>query len=170
MTRAESKRRIAHEIREFLIVFLFLAPFFMSFATFRTYVVGEPGSWYFNYGTALVNALILAKIIVIGELAGLGKRSEDKALIFSTLHKAVAFTLLAMAFHAIEGTVRGVLHGQTAFAAFYGTVVTDKGEFLGRGLVLFFGALPFFALREVRRVMGEDPFHRLFFGRGFHPS
>ena len=109
--RAESKRRIAHEIKEFLTVFLFLAPFFMSFATYRICVVGETGSWYFNYGMALVNAIVLAKIIAIGELAKLGKTSENKALIVSTFHKAVAFTLLSLAFHAIEGTVRGILHG-----------------------------------------------------------
>ena len=78
---------IPRRLKEFLFVFLLLAPFFASFATYRIYVVGESADGYFNYGTALVNALVLSKIILIGDLAKLDKSSEHRRLIVSTLHK-----------------------------------------------------------------------------------
>jgi hypothetical protein len=68
-------------LREFLFVFLFVAPFFLSFEGYKMYLPHEPGSSLFKYGVALLNALVLSKVILIGELAGLGRYSEHKPLI-----------------------------------------------------------------------------------------
>jgi hypothetical protein len=159
MNKESGKERIVHELREFLTVFLFLAPFFASFATYRIYLKG--GSELLALGLAMVNALVLAKIILIGEIARLGRRSENKPLLVSTIHKSLMFTLLYLAFHVLEEGVHGVLHGHS----FFRPLVVEKEEFLGLGLVLFFAMIPFFAVREMRRVMGADNFRHLFLGR-----
>ncbi|MBV8477908.1 MAG: hypothetical protein JO033_27705 [Acidobacteriaceae bacterium] len=169
MNKADAKERFAHEMKEFFVVFLFLAPFFISFATFRMYVTGEFQNAFFRYGTALVNALILAKIVLIGEIAKLGKRSENKPLIVSTVYKSLVFSLFYLAFHVLEGTVRGLVHRQAFFGALHAATVTQAGELLSVGLVMFFAFIPFFALRETRRVIGADKFRHLFFGAGRPP-
>ena len=158
-----SKQGIAHELREFLVVFLFIAPFVITLATYRIFL-GTRENTLFVYVAALVNALVLSKIILIGELIGLGKRSENKPLILPTLHKSVAFTLLYLAFLGLESTVHDLLHGQSLLAALSAAFVAEGGELLMRGLVTFFAAIPFFALRELRRVPGPDTFRGLFFG------
>jgi hypothetical protein len=162
MNIADSKKRVAHEMEEFLVVFVLLAPFFVSFATFRMYVTREFGNALFVYGTALFNALVLAKIILIGELAKLGRGSEGKPLIVSTIHKSALFTLFYIAFHILEHTVRGLWHGETFLGAIHAAAATRKGELVCMALVLFFAFIPFFAVREMRRVMGEDKFRDLF--------
>jgi hypothetical protein len=91
---SKAKQKIAHEFKEFLIVSLFLAPFFLAFEGFKISLVHEPGNSLFKYGIALLNALVLSKIILMGELIGLGKKSERKPLIVSTIHKAGMFTVL----------------------------------------------------------------------------
>ncbi|HEY6343908.1 MAG TPA: hypothetical protein VIY49_20625 [Bryobacteraceae bacterium] len=159
MNKENRKQRIVHELWEFLTVFLFLAPFFASFATYRVYLKGGSGEL-LALGIAMVNALVLAKIILIGEMARLGRRSENKPLFVSTIHKAIMFTMLYLAFHVLEEGVRGVLHGHS----FFRPLVVEKEELLGIGLVLFFAMIPFFAMREMRRVMGADNFRHLFFG------
>ena len=105
----------------------------------------------------------MAKVILIGEIAKLGKRSENKPLFVSTIHKAVMFTLLYLAFHVLEEGVRGVFHGQGFFRTLDAALL-DKKEVLIRGLVVFFAFIPFFAVREMRRVMGADNIRYLFFG------
>jgi hypothetical protein len=162
MNIADSKKRVAHEMYEFVVVFVLLAPFFVSFATFRMYVTHEFGNAFFAYGTALFNALVLAKIILIGELARLGKRSESEPLIVSTIYKSALFTVLYVAFHVLESAVHALWHGQTFLGAIYQAAVTRRGELVSIGLVLFFAFIPFFALRETRRVMGADKFLELF--------
>jgi hypothetical protein len=159
------KNRFVHELNEFLSAFIFIAPFVLSFATFRLYVSATPGPALFVYATALVNALVLAKIVLIEEWVRMGKRSEDKALMLSTIHKSFFFTLLFLAFHILEGAVHHLWHGQTLASSLDTELVKNKSELLGTGLVIFFGSMPFFALREVRRVIGIDAFRSLFFSR-----
>jgi hypothetical protein len=117
-----------------------------------------------------VNALVLAKIILIGELARLGKSSENRRLIISTVHKAAVFTVFYLAFHVLESAVRGLLHGQTFFGALRAATVTEGKELLSLAFVMFFAFIPFFALRETRRVLGADKFRDLFFAKRQPPS
>jgi len=44
-----------------------------------------------NYGFAVIEALVLAKVIMIGEVARLGRGLERKPLIYPTLYKTVVF-------------------------------------------------------------------------------
>ncbi len=164
MNRGKVKPKIARELTEYLLVFLFVAPFLLSFEAFRINLLHEPGNRLFEYGTALVNALVLSKMILIGELVGLGKRSEHKPLIVPTLHKAGSFTLLYMVFHVLERTIHGVVHGETFVGALRAAAVAAKGEVVTRAIMVFFAFIPFFALFETRRVMGEDGFRSLFLG------
>jgi hypothetical protein len=162
MNKENRKQRIVHELWEFLVVFLCLAPFFASFATYRNYLTGKSGEL-LTLGIAMVKALVFAKIILIGEIAKLGRRSENKPLFVSTVHKAIMFTLLYLAFHVLEEGLRSLLHGQRFFPAVV-AVLQEKEGLLSVGLVVFFAFIPFFAMREMRRVMGADNFHYLFFG------
>jgi hypothetical protein len=70
--------------------------------------------------------------------------------------------MLYLAFHVLESTVRGLLHGQTFFDALQAVAVAGRRELIGLGFVILFGFIPFFALREIRRVLGEDEFRHLF--------
>ena len=156
------KQRIIHEVGEFLRIFLYLAPFFCAFATYRMLLLDQFEEKYFAYGAALVNALVLSKIILLGEHLRLGKRQEHKPMIHSTIYKSFLFTLLVAVSHILEDAVKGVLHGEGivgAFAAFSGQGI---GEMLAHSLVMFCAFLPFFALREVERVLGEGRMADLF--------
>jgi hypothetical protein len=160
------RQKLIHETREFLDVFLFLAPFVISFAIYQSYLtIGEADSL-FVYGAALVNALVLSKIILIGELLGLGRRSEAKPLIVPSLHKAVVFSLFYLSFRGLEETARLMFHGLTLSRALNAAFIGDKKELVTRALVMSFAAIPFFALRETRRVLGANRFYSLFFRGG----
>jgi beta-phosphoglucomutase family hydrolase len=119
----------------------------------------------FEYGTGLINALILSKVILTGEhILKLGKQQENKPLIYPTVWKSFLFTLLATAFYVVEHIAKGLLRGG-GIAAGLGTIrEMGTGQLLGRSLVMFFAFLPFFALRETGRALGEGKLKTLFFG------
>ena len=162
MDEPKLKQRIIHELGEFLRIFLFLAPLFSAFATYRMAILEEFGGKYFAYGAALVNALLLSKIILLGEYLKLGKRYECKPALYSTLYKSFVFTVLVVVFRVLEGAVKGLLHGEGIAGAFAELRGLGIGEMLARSLVMFCAFLPFFALRETARAVGERRLEDLF--------
>ena len=163
MEKAGLKQRAAHGVREFLAVFLFLAPWFLAFSTYRMLLLNRFAEEEFEYGTGLVNALILSKVILTGEYLRLGKGHEHKPLIFATIWKSFLFALAAAAFYVVEQIVRGLLRGGGFAAGLTSLRDMGAGEILGRSLVMFFAFVPFFALRETGRVLGEGKLQELFF-------
>lgn len=164
MKKQKLQRKVGHELREFLTVFLFLVPFLFSFTAYGIYVAQEFGASSFHYGIAVVNALVLSKVILIGEVAGLGRQLEKKPLLISTLYKSAVFTIFFLAFHILENILHGCIHGRPLAGALNAELVFGKAKLLSLTAVIFLAFIPFFALREIRRVLGDDQFRHLFFG------
>jgi len=161
--KAELKQKAKHEGRELLVVTLYLAFFFCALATYNMLLLREYHVQYWNYTFALINALVVAKVILIGEYAHVGKRHEDKPLFLSAIWKAFLFSLLVFAFHIVEEVIKRLIHGADMAAASRDIRID---ELLARSLIIFCTFIPFFAFREFRRVMGEDEFRAMVFGSG----
>ena len=166
--RATLKRKVIHEFEDFAVLFLYLAFFFCALAIYSMLLLNEFHVSYFVLGFALIKALVIAKVILIGEHMHLGRKHEAKPLFFSALHKAFLFTLLVFGFHVIEEVTKQLLHGgQKMGAAFHGMRIEDL---LSRTVLVFCTFIPLFAFRELRRVMGEGRFLDLFFRMGATPK
>jgi hypothetical protein len=159
--KAKLKRKAEHELRELLEIFLYLAFFFCALTTYSMLLLDEFHVKYWNYAFALINALVITKVIMIGEYAHVGKRGESKALLLSAVWKAFLFGLLVFGFHVVEEMVKRLIHGSNVEAASHEIRVD---QLLGRSLIVFCTFVPLFAFREFRRAMGEDKFRDLVFG------
>jgi hypothetical protein len=160
--KAELKQKAKHEGRELLVIFLYLAFFFCSLATYNILLLREYHvEQYWNFAFALINALVVAKVILIGEYAHVGKRHEDKPLFVSAIWKAFLFGLLVFAFHVVEEVIKRLIHGADVATASRDIRID---ELLARSLIVFCTFIPLFAFREFRRKMGEEEFHAMVFG------
>ena len=157
------KRGLAHAVREFFGVFLFLAPWFLAFSTYRLLLLRKFTEQPLEFGTGLLNALILSKVILTGEYLHVGTRHQNKPLIYSAIWKSLLFALLAGVFYVVEHIVRGVLRGGGLTTGIDSLRAMGVAEILARSLVMFFAFIPFFALREIGRVLGEGKLKELFF-------
>jgi hypothetical protein len=157
------KQKAVHELQDFAGISLYLAFFFCAIATYSVLLLNQFHVSYFVYGTALINALVIAKVILIGEYAHLGKKQESKPLFQSALYKAFLFSLLVFAFHIVEEAIKRRWRGENFATAYHGIRIS---ELLARSVVPFCAFLPLFAFRELRRVLGEDKFRSLFFRTG----
>ena len=106
---------------------------------------------------------MLAKLILIGDAMRIGRRLEHKPLIVPTLWKAVVFSLWVAVFSVLEHTIEGLLRHQGLAGGFEELISTGKYELLGRCLVMFSAFIPFFACKELERVLGEGQLLTLFF-------
>jgi hypothetical protein len=157
------KQKATHELVQLVAIFLYLAFSFCALATYSMLLLKEFSVSYFTYGFSLINALVIAKVILIGEYAHLGKKHEAKPLLLAAIHKAFLFSLLVFAFHVVEEVIKLLIHRENLATALHEIRIDDL---LGRSLVVFCTFIPLFAFRELQRVLGEENFRALFFRTG----
>jgi uncharacterized membrane protein len=113
----------------------------------------------------VIEALVLAKVIMIGDVVRLGRGLERKPLIVPTLYKTVVFTLFVGVFKLVENMIKGLWKGTGlagGLAEFFGK---GSNEILANSLIVFVAFIPFFAIKELGRVWGGDKIRALFFRR-----
>lgn len=149
------KRTIVHELIEYGIDFAYLAFFLVAFTWYRRLILAEYQIPYTDYWFPVIEAAILAKVIMIGDLLRLGRRLEDRPLIFPTLFRTAAFSVWVGLFNVLEATVKALLHGKGVMGGFEEIASRGRYELLARCLVILVAFLPFFAFKELQRVLGE---------------
>jgi hypothetical protein len=154
------KQKAVHEAKEITYVFLYLAAFFCTLATYSMLLLEKFEISYFTYGAALLNALIITKIILIGEALHFGKKHEAKPLFYSCVYKAFVYCVLVFAFHIVEEVIKRLIHGKEMVGAFREVRID---ELLARSVIIFLTFILFFAFRELGRVMGPDKLRDMFF-------
>ena len=162
-TAPSLKQKATHELKDFAAISLYLAFFFCALSTYAMLLLKKYKIDYLNYTFAIVNGLIIAKIILVGEWVHLGKKGEAKPLYLAVLYKSFVFGLLVYAFHFVEEFIKRLIHHLPA-----GTVVhnIDFDDLMGKAIIMFCAFIPLFAFRELGRVMGVDRLNALFFKSG----
>ena len=78
---ASMKQKALHEFRELVALSLYLGFFFCALAAYRVLLLNEYHLKSLTFAFALINALAVAKVIMIGEYAKVGRRYESRPLL-----------------------------------------------------------------------------------------
>jgi len=156
--------KLRHELIEYAFNVVYLMLVFAAFTQYRRFLLAEYNITYTNYWVGLFGALVFGKVIMIGSVFRLGRWLEDKPLIFPTIYKALLFFGFILVFRVVEYAIKGLLHGDGLAAAFF-EFFAQKGldEVLANGLVVLVALIPFFAVKELGRVLGRERIAALFF-------
>jgi hypothetical protein len=160
------KEKAVFQLKEFFGMFLYLWVLFALFAIHHSIILVEKRINYQAQGFAIINALILAKLMLIGEDLHLGKRFEDKPLIYSILYKSLVFCVFFIGFHIIEEMAVGVIRGGTIGQSFPAIGGGSLQGIFSVGAIVFIALIPFFAFREIGRVIGKSELWSLLLTRG----
>jgi hypothetical protein len=136
-------------------MFLYLWLLFALFTYHKAIVLAQHRIDYKPFGLALFNAFVLAKVMLVAEELRLGTRFRKKAPIFPILHKSVLFAILFISFNLVEKIVAGLWKGKTLAESLPGIWGRGVGEVVIAGLIITVALIPFFAFRELSRVMGK---------------
>jgi hypothetical protein len=129
-------------------------------------ILAEYNIHYLKYGVAIIEALVLAKIIWAADKLGLGanKLFKNKPLIYPTLYDAAVFGLFVGIFSVVEHTIAGLLKGKGWLGGLAELRAEGGYELIARCLITFCVFIPFFAFKELARTFGdESKLGRLFF-------
>lgn len=157
------KNKIFHEMLEYWINVVYLTLVFAAFTQYRRFLLAAYDITYTNYWVAVIEALVLAKVIMIGAVLRLGRGLEDKPLIYPTLYKTVVFTLFVGVIKLIEHVIKGLWKGEGLTGGFIEFFGKWPHELLANSLVVFVAFIPFFGVKELGRVLGQDKIRELFF-------
>jgi len=163
------KEKVRHELIEYGINVIYLTLVFAAFTVYRRLLLAAHDVTYTNYGVALIEALILGKVIMIGSVFRLGRGLESKPLIYPTLYKTVVFCFLVGVFAVVEHVIKGLWKGEGITGGLHDLYEKGFHELLANSLVVFVALIPFFAVKELGRVLGERKIRDLFFRSSVDP-
>jgi phosphatidylserine synthase len=161
-----SKQQFYHQMASFIGIAIYLFLLFGILALHEAVVSAKDGIEYHFYGFAIVNALVLGKVILVAEDFRFAEWFREKRPIYAILTKAVAFTILLLTFDIVEEVVVGKFKGKTISESLPHIGDGSPRAFLFIIIIFCIALIPFFSFREIGRVFGERELRSLFFTPG----
>jgi hypothetical protein len=155
------KQKGIEEARKLFWIFVYLWALLSLFAVHKALVLNEP-SLFYHGGFAVINAWLLAKVMLAAEMLHIADNLKHKPLIYPIVFKSAVFSVILISFYYIEEIVVAMWKGET-FADSV-PAIGLKGE-LVVAMIMFVVLMPFFALRELGRDIGADKLYEQFFVR-----
>jgi hypothetical protein len=159
------KERVVEEFQVFWVLALYLYLFLGSFVLYRRLVSAETGTSYLHYGIALIEALVVAKVILVGRMFGLGRRFENRPLFVPVIYKTILFAILVAVFTVLEHMIEGWIRGKGLVGGIREIRNLGFDELAARMLTLVVAFVPIFAVGELGRVIGPGKLAAMFFSK-----
>jgi hypothetical protein len=168
--KATLGQRAVHEFKELAILTAYLYVTLGAVILMKAAVLHGAGISFVPWGIAIVKALVLAKFMLIGR-AMIGKRFNDRPLIWPTLHKSFAFLVLLVVLTIIEEVVVGLFHQQSVAASLGELTGAKLYETLAGYIIMLLVLIPYIAWGVLDEALGEGRLARMFFvDRGWAAS
>src|SRR5271170_6431847 len=148
--KATLQQRATHEIKELLILTVYLYITLGAVIAVKAAVLHTAGIEFAPWGLAIVKALVLAKFILIGDAMKIGE-GHTGPLIWPTLHKAFGFLLLLVILTIVEEAVVGLFHHRS---------IADS---LAGYLIMLLVLIPYFAFQVLDDPLVKGRLVRMFF-------
>jgi hypothetical protein len=155
------KERIVAEGKRLFWMFFYLWVLLGLFSIHKSMVLHERNLLY-HQGFAFINALLLAKIMLIADMLHVADNLKHKPLIYPIIFRSAVFSLILITFNILEETLTEMWHGKAVSIAIGGGSL--QGILLV-GVITFVVLMPFFALKEIGRDIGDGKLYELFFIR-----
>lgn len=157
------KQKLIHEIKILCTYTLMLFVMFSIFDIYERLLLNDYSSTTLHYGYSLIEALILAKVIMIGEAVHLGEKFKNRPLIIPVIYKTIMFSLLLFLFNFIEHYLEGYFSGNTIQQTFDEVMQQRINIILAKNFIMIIIIAQFFILQQLSDVLGEGRLWNLFF-------
>ena len=158
------KEKVEEEFRTFVILFVYLWLLFSLFVMNQSIISREEGINFTMQGFALINALVFAKVMMIYELFDPGRWLRKGPLIYNIIFEKALLKVLFFVVNVLEKLIEGMFHGKA---------IKDSVPTIGGGgvsgiasasFVMFVALTPFFSLRNLGIVIGQDRLRAMLLG------
>jgi hypothetical protein len=151
------------EAKNFFGIFIYLFIVFGLLSLHAWVVLSAQNISYRFYGIALINALVLSKVILLAEGFKFADRFKNLPLAYPVAYKAMAFTALLFVAYVVEEVLVGLWHGKSLAESVPAIGGGTIAGWLAVALIMCVSLVPFFAFREMTRAIGRPQFYALCF-------
>jgi len=157
------KHKAFQEFKDGLIIALYLWLVFGLLILHKSMILAEHHIDFAYHGFALINALALAKVMLVVRHVNLGEQLKNAPLVYPTLLKSAFYTAVLAGFKILEDAVVGWYRHES-----FRQSIADLGGGTWRGvltlvMLVFVMLVPFVGYGELGRVLGEGKLERIFF-------
>lgn len=155
--------RLLEEIRQFLVLFLYLWVLFGVFTLHERIILHQRHLDVVWDGFAFVNALVLGKVMLVAEDINFGRWLPRRPLLLPIVLDALILAALFILFHFVEAAIVSYFKGPSAEA--HGPLGGGGiGGLLSVAAILFISLIPFFAFSHVSRELGPGRLKAMLLG------
>ena len=104
------KDRALHEFARFATMFAYLWAMFLLFQIHQYVVLAQHHIPFTRFGVGLLNALVLAKVMLVADDLRLGEWRARRPLIYPVLLRSALFAIVFIVFDIVEKMLIGVVH------------------------------------------------------------
>jgi len=146
----------------FFIIFIYLWLLLSVYALHNSIVLSD---WRLigHLAPAMLKALVFAKFVLIGEHLKLGRRFEERPLIWPILTKAALFSAVLVGLDCLEALIVHAIWPNAGARGGDGLELMNVRVILAFSFMAFVALIPFFGIMELSRVLGRDQMRELFF-------
>jgi hypothetical protein len=161
--------KVAHELLEYALISAYLYVCFGALLLYKTAVLRGEHVSYIPYGTAAINALVLGKFILLGQVAGLGDRYGSRRTVYVIVHKALLFLAMLLVLSAVEEIVVGLIHGRTVAASLADFLGGSLLQVLATSAIMLLILIPYLTFKELGEALGEGRLRQILLERHAGP-
>jgi hypothetical protein len=157
------KQKAYHEMKEFFVIACYLWLVFGLLVLYKSVILSENHIPFAAHGLALLNAMALAKVMLIAKELRLADQFKGAPLIYPTLFRSAAFAIVLGFFKILEEWGLGWYHGKSFSESMTSIGGGTLNGILSLMLLLAVLLIPFFGFAELCRTFGEEKLVKLFF-------
>jgi len=154
-TKQKLKERARHELRSYVVITVYIWVILSLLRLHETLLADSYHVGVQAHGLAIVNALILGKVVLIAEALRVGDWTAQRAPAFAILIKSVFFALAIVLFHATEHLVSELWHGAALNADLLVVDAANARRALIMAAIMTIALMPYFLIKEIERRTGE---------------
>ena len=136
-------------------MFLYLWLLFALFTYHKAIVLAQYSIDYRPFGVAIINAFILAKVMLMAEKMNLAAKLKGKPLAYPILTKSIVLAMTFILFNTAETIAKGLWKGKMLSESLPKFGGGSLPELLVVGAILAVALVPFFAFRELSHALGK---------------
>lgn len=156
------KQKAYEQLKEVLVITLYLWLIFGLLLEYKAVILAEHHIDFTHRGLALINALALAKVMLVAKDLHLGERFNDAPIIYPTVIKSALFTIVLACFKILEDAILGFYHGKSFHQSIAELGGGTWGGILTLSALLFVILIPFVGFGELQRVIGRGKLAQVF--------
>jgi hypothetical protein len=157
-------QRLRHEVRQIGLVALYFFGCFVIFLSLKKLLLEEYHIPVYVLQTAVLGAIVVAKVVVILEKTSFASRFQDRSLIAHSIWRSLAYTAVVFVVTLAEELLDAYLDKQDLAATLSGFLSSKQlDHFLAMNVGVALSFMIYFTFSELDRRIGHGAIRRLLF-------